>query len=348
MATARYGWELDQAKHAIDYASGLRIERHWQKTKWQHSKFTIMTNSLSMIEMNTKVTIGLCVKNAAKIVKTAFDSISRQDYPHELMKLVIVDNGSSDNTLSLAMEFAQETDIKTFITSSKGKGLGATRQIAADNAEGDYILWVDDDHGLTKDYIRNQVELMEKNPNVGAARGITIQVASQATIINIAEYVAILFSRSQNPKAIGTGGTIFRLKALESVGGFDIRIKGAGEDIDISTRLRESGWSLSTNNSAIIYHKYPPATLKALWKKNFWYGYGNHFLFHKHKDQQLLMQYFPPFALWGGLKMSYLIYRVTNMKKVLFFTIIHSFSMIAQSIGFIRAHLDKYGHPNGS
>ena len=297
--------------------------------------------------MNTKVTMGLCVKNGAKIVKTAFDSISIQDYPHEFLKLVIVDD-SSDNTLSLAMKFAQETDIKTFVTSSKGKGLGETRQIAVDNAEGDYIVWVDDDVALSKDFIRNQVEFMEKNPNVGAARGIFTQVAPQVTIIGVAGYGPLLYSRSQNPKTMSTAGAIFRLKALESAGGFDIQIKGAGEDIDISTRLRESGWALSTNNSARSYPKYPPATLKALWQKHFWYGYANHFLFHRYKNERWLMQYFPPLALWVGLKMSYSIYRITKMKKAFFFGILHSFNMIAECFGFIRAHLDGYGHANGS
>jgi glycosyltransferase involved in cell wall biosynthesis len=300
-----------------------------------------------MIEMPIKVTLGLCVKNAAKVVKTAFNSISIQDYPHEFLKLVIVDD-SSDNTLSLAREFAQETDIKTFVTSSKGKGLGVARQIAVDNAEGDYIVWVDDDLVLSKDFIRNQVEFMEKNPNVGAARGISVQVAPQATIISIAEYGALLVSLSPNPKVLGIMGAIFRLKALESVDGFDIRIKGAGEDIDVSRRLRESGWALSTNNSARVYQKYPPATPKALWKRHFSYGYGNHFLFHKYKDQWALIEYFPPFALWVELKTSYLIYRVTNMKKAFVFAILYSFSMIANYIGFIIANLDGYGHATGS
>jgi glycosyltransferase involved in cell wall biosynthesis len=301
-----------------------------------------------MIEMNTKVTVGLCVKNGAKVVKTAFNSISIQDYPHELMKLVIVDNGSSDNTLSLAMAFAQEVDIKTFVTSSKGKGLGATRQIAVDNAEGDYIVWVDDDLALSKDFIRNHVEFMEKNTNVGAAKGINIQVAPQAAIIGMVDYAVIVHSQSQNPKTIGTGAAIFRLKALESVGGFDIRIKGAGEDQDVSRRIRESGWALAINNSARVYKRDLPTTPKALWKKNFWYGYGNHYLFHKYKNPRSLTEYFPPFALLVGLKISCLIYRKTNMKKIFVFAITHSFTMIAQYFGFIRAHLDGYGHANGN
>jgi glycosyltransferase involved in cell wall biosynthesis len=300
-----------------------------------------------MIKMNIKVTIGLCVKNAAEIVKTAFDSISIQDYPHEFMKLVIVDDGSSDNTLSLAKKFARETDIQTFVTSSKGKGLGALRQIVVDNAEGDYIVWVDDDLVLSKDFIRNHVEFMEKNPNVGAAKGINDQITTQQTIFTIAEFASLIPSHSLNLKTIGAGGAIFRLKALERVGGFDIQIKGAGEDQDISTKIRESGWALSTNYSARVFQKYPPATPKALWKRHFWYGYGTHFLFHKYKDQQLLMEYFLPFALWVGLKTSCLIYRVTNRKKVFVFAILYSFNMTAQCLGFIRAHLDGYGHVNG-
>ncbi len=292
--------------------------------------------------MNTKVTIGLCVKNGARVVKNAFDSISIQDYPHEFLKLVIVDDCSSDNTLSLAMEFAQKTDIKTFVTRSKGKGLGAARQIVVDNAEGDYLVWVDDDLVLPKDFIRNQVEFMEKNPNVGAAKCVYNEFSTQP-IIRIIDF-AYLLPDPKPLKHIGVGGAIFRLKALQSVGGFDVRIKGAGEDLDVTGRIGESGWGLAVNNSARFYKKYPPATLKALWKQYGWYGYGNHFLYHKHKNQWLLMLYFPPEVLWAGIKISFLIYRVSNVKKAFVFSILSSFCMMASYVGFVRAHLDGYGH----
>ena len=153
---------------------------------------------------------------------------------------------------------------------------------------------------------------------------------------------------SPNPKAIGAGGSIYRLDALEGVGGFDIRIKGAMEDMDVSRRIRSSGWTLAVNNSIQVYYKHPPSTLKALWKKNFWYGYGNHFHFHKYKDQWPVEMYFPPLVLWGGIKISYIAYRVTNSKNVLVFPVLYSFSMIAHYLGFIRAHLEGYGHAIGS
>jgi glycosyltransferase involved in cell wall biosynthesis len=292
--------------------------------------------------MNTKVTLGLCVKNAATIVKTAFHSISIQDYPHELMKLVIVDNGSIDNTLSVAMRFAQETDIPTLVASNKGKGLGASRQIAADNAEGDYIIWVDDDLVLTTDYVRNQVEFMERNLQIGAAQG-TRSARWDGNTYSILEFASLTLSQ-QTLKQIGTGGSIFRLKALGQAGGFDVRIKGAGEDLDVSRKLRESGWALAINNSARYYEKYSPSTLKAFWKRNFSYGYENHYFFHKYEDRQYLFKYFPIFALYVGLIISNRIYRATNMKKMFFYVVLYFLCMIIGSLGFARAHLDAYGH----
>jgi glycosyltransferase involved in cell wall biosynthesis len=294
-------------------------------------------------DLKTRVTIGLCVKNGSKVVKTAFDSISIQDYPHEFLKLVIVDDGSTDNTLSLAKEFSQKTDITTFITSSNGKGLGATRQIAADNAEGDYILWIDDDLVFAEDFIRKQVDFMEENPNMGAAQGIAFKTIPQATIFNIVEARNIVTTESKT-REIGCGGTIFRLKALQGVGGFDITIKGAGEDVDVTRRIKKSGWAIAPNNLAQQRKGHPPATLKALWRKSFWYGYANHFIYHKYKNSQMLIKYFPPIVLVGGIKSSIPIYQLINRKKVLVFPVFHYFIMLAEFFGFISSHKGGYGH----
>ena len=340
MATARYIVPFDEVKYAID----LGTKRHGVHDKMATVPNYYYKNSLSMIEMKTKVTIGLCVKNAAKVVKTAFDSISIQDYPHEFMKLVIVDDGSSDNTLSLGMEFAKETDIPTFVTSSKGKGLGATRQIAVENAEGDYIIWVDDDTMVTKDFIKMHIEFMEKNPNIGAACGKEIPPPCAETVADLLDSISWLLPH-RNLKYIGTGGSIFRLEAIVGVGGFDTEIKGAGEDWDISHRIYRSGWLLSINNSAEIRTKgHSSENLRALWKRGSWYGRGNHLLYHKFKDQSLLLGHFPLIDLWGGLKDSCQSYRIIHNKKLFLVPLYSFFISFALNFGFIRAHIDGYGH----
>jgi glycosyltransferase involved in cell wall biosynthesis len=293
--------------------------------------------------MNPKVTLGLCVKNGSNIVETAFNSILIQNYPHESLKLVIVDNDSKDDTLLIALEFAKRIDIPTLIVSFKG-GLGAARQVVVNNAEGDYLLWVDDDLVLREDYVKNQVAFMEKNPNLGGVKGFYDQATCNYDVYSIAILPDIFPVKFSNLKTIGAGGSIYRLKALKEIGGFDVNINGAAEDVDVSLRLRSNGWLLGLNPSAIVYQKYPPKTPKTFWKRYLGYGYGNHFLFHKFKDKSILIQYFPFFAFLVGVKTSIIIYRQVCTKKAMFFWIIYPAIMGIQGLGFIKAHLNKYGH----
>lgn len=54
--------------------------------------------------METKVTVGLCVKNSEKTVKDTVDSIIKQKYLPNLMEIIVVDGDSKDRTLSIVTE----------------------------------------------------------------------------------------------------------------------------------------------------------------------------------------------------------------------------------------------------
>lgn len=302
-----------------------------------------------VIGVDVKVTLGLCVKNSEKIVKTALDSVAKQNFPHRMMKLTVVDDGSTDKTLTFVRDFVSKMDIKTVILCSGGKGLGVSRQIVVDNSEGDYIVWIDDDFVLKKDFIRNHVEFMEKNPSVGAAQAN--HIPTKETLVGTLESIGLLLvNQNELPETIGTGGSIFRLKAIKGIGGFDTNIIGAYEDVDISYRIKKSGWALSRNSSTEFYEKYPPTTLRALWNRYFWYGYGEHFFFHKYKTQivsyvfDFVFDAFPPFATMLGFKKSCRIYQLTHNKRVFLLAFLYFFRSIACFLGSIRAHLDGYGH----
>jgi glycosyltransferase involved in cell wall biosynthesis len=296
---------------------------------------------MEKFDMPIKVTVGLCVKNCTRMIQTAFDSIASQDYPHELIKLVIVDDGSTDNTLQCAKKFAQEIDMYSFVTSNPSRGIASARQVVVDNAEGTYIVWTDDDLMLCSDYVRRHVEFMERNPEVGGARGICDVYRAQS-FFGLDDLVFL--THSANPCQIGTGGSVFRIEALRKAGGFDIQINGAGEDIDVSRRVRHFGWVLATNELAGFHHTHSPSTPMAFWSRNFRYGYANHFLFHRYGDRRLIIQYFLPFALLYGLKMSHELYKLTRVKKVFLYFIVNSLTMNVQNLGYTRSHLDKYGH----
>jgi cellulose synthase/poly-beta-1,6-N-acetylglucosamine synthase-like glycosyltransferase len=47
-----------------------------------------------------KVTIGVCVRNGEDNIRDAVESVISQDFPHEFMEVIFVDDGSTDKTLS--------------------------------------------------------------------------------------------------------------------------------------------------------------------------------------------------------------------------------------------------------
>jgi len=121
--------------------------------------------------VKTVVTIGVCVRNSASTIREAIESIISQDFPHELIEIIFVDDESEDNTLSVIQEYVSRINILAKVFKSSWKGLGHARQIVVGNAEGEYIVWVDGDIVLSKDFIRKQVEFMEQYPKVGIAKG---------------------------------------------------------------------------------------------------------------------------------------------------------------------------------
>lgn len=292
-------------------------------------------------KVTVKVTIGLCLKNSEETVKTALDSISRQDYPHKDLKLVIVDEEDSGKTPSCLETFIQKIDIKTKLFLVKNKGLGAARQKVVDNAEGKYIIWVDDDFALKQDFISKQIGFMENNPKVGAARAK--ELVNRINLLTTLDAYLRILNSDVNAEPVGDC-LVFRIKAIHQVGGFDVKIKGATEDLDISKRITDAGWILAANNTALLCKKDGPKTWRALWRKHYWYGYGAHFFLHKYKEKKKKLDLFPLFALGLGIRDSLRVFRLNHEKEAFALWLYCFYRKTASCFGYISAHLDGYGH----
>jgi glycosyltransferase involved in cell wall biosynthesis len=286
------------------------------------------------------VTIGLCVKNAEATIEEAVNSIVEQDFPERLMEIIVVDGCSQDKTLSIIKECLSRTAIQKRFFSEK-KGLGFARQMVVDNACGNYILWVDGDILLSKDYVRQQVTFMEQHPSVGIAVG-SFGILSEDNWVATLENVGYIIDSSRYQgevisKLLGTEASIFRVEAIRQVSGFDRNIKGAQEDIDIAYRIREAGWQLRITDA--VFYERQKATWKALWKQHLWYGYGLHFIQHKNKGRNLFLD-----RSVDRIPLSFLAYKLTNRKIVFLLPLNFIFKKTALLFGFAKAHLDGYGH----
>ena len=295
-----------------------------------------------MLEHCAKVTMGLCVRNCEATAKEAIDSIINQDFPHELMELVVVDGYSKDKTLSIIKEALKSTSIMARFF-GENKGLGVARQIIVDNSDGDYIIWVDGDMVLSRDFVKIQVEFMEQHPKMGIAGG-KFQMYPKENLIAALDSIEWMVTdqlhgkkASVKPTLHRAGGCIYRVKAIRQIGGFDCNINGALEDLDAEYRMGKNGWLTYFTTDAVFYDR-RKETLRGIWKENFWYGYGGHFFLHKHRERKSAS------AFLACFKRSSVAYKMMHKKFVFLLPIQHAFKKAAWFLGFAKAHFDGYGH----
>jgi glycosyltransferase involved in cell wall biosynthesis len=289
--------------------------------------------------MSVNVTIGVCVKNSEKTIQESVGSIINQKYPAELIQVIIVDGCSRDKTMSIVDRTTEETRLKVETCSDKGEGLGTARQIVVNNAKGKYIIFVDADVKLLSDFVRNQVKFMEEKPDIGAVFGTPLHQEGTliATVWDLVTYSA--------GGSVGSEATIYRTEVLRQVGGFDTRIKGAAEDIDLIARIKLHGWQVSVNETAKFYHKHKE-NLRSFWAEQSWFGYGYHYFNHKHGTLGTVWRKFPAGDFILGLKLTSRAYERTHRRL--------SFLILPQMIlgniswwaGFAKGHKHGYGHEN--
>ncbi|QTU84178.1 bifunctional glycosyltransferase/CDP-glycerol:glycerophosphate glycerophosphotransferase [Xiamenia xianingshaonis] len=94
------------------------------------------------------------VYNKEKFLARCFDSLKAQTLPLEKFEVVLVDDGSSDDSLRLCQEFARELPHATVIAKENG-GVSAARNDAIAQAQGTYLFFVDPDDGLSPNVLEH-------------------------------------------------------------------------------------------------------------------------------------------------------------------------------------------------
>lgn len=286
------------------------------------------------------VTIGICVRNAGRTLEETIQSIVRQDFPHQHMEIIFVDDGSEDNTLSIIESWASKMDFSVKIHHHKWKGLGPSRNIIFREAKGDYILWVDGDMTLARDYIRKMLEFMDGNPKVGIVKG-KYGVREKNNVVSYLENIAFVAADYLNAgrhtcKPIGIGGCIYRIEALKKAGGFDVNIQGVGEDFDVEQRIRNAGYLTIRGIGSEFYEMFRDSW-KSLWKEYEWHGKGGLYIYIKYKNSLALYKLNPIAGFFAGVYYSLIAYKLTHRKIVFLLPIQYAFKRLAWFVGFSKS-----------
>ena len=105
------------------------------------------------------VSIVVPVYNSEKYLERCLSSLFSQTYNN--YEVVIINDGSTDNSLNIINKYKENNNIK--IINTKNNGIGIARNIGLENAQGKYITFVDSDDYISKKYVEELLNCAEKN-----------------------------------------------------------------------------------------------------------------------------------------------------------------------------------------
>lgn len=164
-----------------------------------------------------KVTIYMPCFNYANYVAEAIESVISQSF--DSWELVVINDGSTDNTQEVLKKF--EDDPRIFIIHQENKGLNVTNNIALRSANGEYIMRLDADDFLHERAIETLVDCLDKNSDVGLVFPDYYEVDAKGKILKLVKTSEI--SKDQYPildRPAHGACTMFRISVLQRVGGY--------------------------------------------------------------------------------------------------------------------------------
>ncbi|MGN0282383.1 MAG: glycosyltransferase [Prevotella sp.] len=123
---------------------------------------------------NPKLSIIIPLYNCEKYIKQCLDSIFAQNLESSDFEVIIVDDGSKDNSFSIASNYAQEHD-NIQIIKQENQGVACTRNNALSKASGNYITFVDADDMLVSGSVKTLLTTaIENNAEIVKAAHVEV------------------------------------------------------------------------------------------------------------------------------------------------------------------------------
>jgi len=150
--------------------------------------------------------------------------------PKYSVEVIVVDNCSTDNTASLALEYRAKV-----ITENR-RSVACVRNKGASHATGNYLIFIDADYRVSSKFLIGIVKALESDPRT-VALGVKVLVEPDEIDIiqgSFANFILFLLRRIRH---MGFGVFVFRKNYFEQLGGFDEGVF-AYEDVELHEKLR--------------------------------------------------------------------------------------------------------------
>lgn len=223
-----------------------------------------------------KASVVVCAYNAADTLGECLESMRELNYPD--YETIVVDDGSSDSTAAIAEQAGAQ------LIRTEHRGLAAARNAGVEQASGEIVAFIDADARADKDWLYHLVESIKRR-NAAAASGPNFAPpadSSRAAALANAPGLPREVRAADDRLAQLCGCNMAIAKAaLAKIGGFDPAFTAAGDDVDLSWRLKSAGETLAHAPGAVVIHK-RRTSLRAYVRQQRGYGAGEGLLYQRY------------------------------------------------------------------
>jgi len=252
------------------------------------------------------LSIVIVTWNSRDFIRNCLDSIFL--LPEKVRyEIIVVDNGSSDETAKIVREFYPEVDL---IENRKNSGYAKANNQGIKESQGKYLLLLNPDTQLMENSLASMREFMEGNPQAGALgpQLLNPDKSVQPSCREFPSFSALVweflglsrifpkgrifgrwrmgyFSFDQLREVDQPMGSclMLRRETLEELGGFDEKFSMFFNDVDLCYRIKNAGWKIYFYpGTQVIHHK--GASTRKVKRRMIWFSHLAFYkFFKKHK-----------------------------------------------------------------
>ena len=219
--------------------------------------------SLARKIMDKKVSVIIPCYNQGKYVSDAINSVLAQTYDN--IEIVIVNDGSTDNSSEVVKTFADKYKNILFFDNQENKGVIYTRNMAIEAASGEYILPLDADDTIESTYIEKAVKILNEYPKIGIVYCKARMFSSKNTYWNLKDFDKsnILYDNCIFCSAL------FRKSDFIKAGKYKDYMQYGCEDYDLWLSFIEQGFEVHRIDEILFnYRQYEEDSRSTICSKN--------------------------------------------------------------------------------